>query len=508
MTRRTAILISLILFKFVLQYTLISPEYDLQRDEYLHLDQAKHLAWGYLSVPPVTSWISWCIQLLGNSVVWVKFFPALFGALTMIVVWKAIEELGGNLFALLLGAVCVLFSVLLRLNTLYQPNSLDVLCWTSVYYILIKYIHTQKNQWLYIGSVVFAIGFLNKYNIAFLLMGLIPALVLTRQRTLFANRHIWGAALVSLLLISPNLIWQYTHDFPVVYHMKELSARQLVNVNRIDFLKAQLLFFAGSLLVILSGLYALLVYKPFDAYKCFFWSIVFTLGVFMYLRAKDYYAIGLYPIYIAFGSVFVADLSKTGRIRYLQPVMLAVPILLFIPMYNIAFPNKSPDYILVHRETYQKLGMLRWEDGKDHALPQDYADMLGWKELAAKVDKVYANFPQPTSTLVLCDNYGQAGAINYYSQKGIKAVSFNADYLNWFDLSQRYTNLIRVKEKEERNNELQETSPFFRTSSVADSITNSFAREHGTTIFAFTGAKIDIRGRLKQEIEDVQTHRH
>src|SRR5919199_680474 len=166
MPRRTAILISLILFKFVLQYTLISPEYDLQRDEYLHLDQAKHLAWGYLSVPPVTSWISWCIQLLGNSVVWVKFFPALFGALTMIVVWKAIEELGGNLFALLLGAVCVLFSVLLRLNTLYQPNSLDVLCWTSVYYILIKYIHTQKNQWLYIGSVVFAIGFLNKYNIA------------------------------------------------------------------------------------------------------------------------------------------------------------------------------------------------------------------------------------------------------------------------------------------------------------------------------------------------------
>src|SRR5690606_234240 len=97
------------------------------RDEYLHLDLGQHLAWSYLSVPPVTSWISYIIYLLGNSIFWVKFFPALFGALTILVIWKTIEELKGNLFALVLGATCILFSALLRLNTLYQPNSLDVL---------------------------------------------------------------------------------------------------------------------------------------------------------------------------------------------------------------------------------------------------------------------------------------------------------------------------------------------------------------------------------------------
>src|SRR5687768_8510444 len=102
MRKQTLILIGFILLKFLLQYVLISPEYDLQRDEYLHLDQANHLAWGYVSVPPVTSWISYLIKLLGNSVFWVKFFPALFGALTIVVVWKTIEELQGNLFALIL----------------------------------------------------------------------------------------------------------------------------------------------------------------------------------------------------------------------------------------------------------------------------------------------------------------------------------------------------------------------------------------------------------------------
>ena len=57
--------------------------------------------------------------------------------------------------------------------------------------------------------------------------------------------------------------------------------------------------------------------------------------------------------------------------------------------------------------------MLRWEDGKEYPLPQDFADMLGWKELAAKVDKAYLEFNDPAHTLVLCDNYGQAGAINF-----------------------------------------------------------------------------------------------
>ena len=167
MKKKTIILIGFIALKFLLQFLLLSPDYDLQRDEYLHLDQANHLAWGYLSVPPFISWTSYVIQLLGNSIFWVKFFPAVYGALTIYVVWKTIEELNGNLFALILGSTSVLLSVLLRLNTLYQPNSFDVLSWTTLYFFLLKYIKTENTKWLFIGAVMFAIGFLNKYNIVF-----------------------------------------------------------------------------------------------------------------------------------------------------------------------------------------------------------------------------------------------------------------------------------------------------------------------------------------------------
>lgn len=502
MSKRTLILAGFIIVKFFLQYIVISPEYDLQRDEFLHLDQANHPAWGYLSVPPVTSWISRIILFLGNSVFWVKFFPALFGALTIVVVWKAIEALGGNLFALVLGAACVLFSALLRLNTLFQPNSFDVLAWTSFYFVLINYFNTGKPKWLFIGALVFALGFLNKYNIVFLVIGFVPAMLITRQRKIFTQKQAYLAIGLALLLVLPNLLWQYHNHFPIVHHLSELKTTQLVNVDRIDFLKSQLLFFIGALFVILSGLYALLFYKPFKKYFPFFWSFFFTVIAFIYFRAKDYYAIGLYPIYISFGSVFLSYILKNGWKRYLQPVAIAIPVLVFIPLFNIAFPNKSPEYIVAHSKPYKDLQLLRWEDGKDHPLPQDFADMLGWKELAIKVDSIYSLLPNPEHTLILCDNYGQAGAINYYKRnEQMVATSFSADYLTWLRYDKKIVDAILVKAPGDKDKNRTTEVPLFDTVYRADRRINRFAREDTISIYVLKGAKADINVRIKQEAD-------
>lgn len=503
--KKTLILIGFILLKFLLQYNLVSSEYDLHRDEYLHLDQADHLAWGFQSVPPFMSWISYLIKILGNSVFWIRFFPALFGALTILVVWKTVITLNGNLFALILASTCILFSALLRLNILYQPNSFDVLCWTTFYFILIKYFSSDNKKWLLYGALVFAVAFYNKYNFVFLLIGIFPAVLMTAHRKLFVKKELYFAIGLGFLLVLPNLIWQYNHHFPVFHHLKELADTQLVNVNRADFFKGQIIFFINSLFVIIFSLFAILFYPPFRKYRFFFWSIIFTLAIFAYLKAKDYYAIGIYPIYIAFGSVYLGNILASGWKKYLQPVAIAIPIVLFIPIYKIAFPNKSPQYIVEHAAPYKKFGLLHWEDGKDHQLPQDFADMLGWKELAGKVDSVYSMIPNKEQTIILCDNYGQAGAINFYSKnKNVKAVSFNADYINWFQLENKIENLIRVTEFVENENELKETSPFFETSVLADSISNPLAREYRTRIFVFTKSKTDINIRLKAEIDTIQ----
>jgi len=416
------------------------------------------------------------------------------------VVWKAIEEFNGNLTALILGATCVLFSSLLRLNTLYQPNSLDVLSWTTFYFVLIKYFTSKNQKWFFAAAVVFAIGFLNKYNIAFLLIGLLPAILLTEQRNIFKEKKFYLAIGLGFILILPNLLWQYNNDFPVFHHLKQLADIQLVHVNRWDFVKSQLLFFFGSLLVIIAALYGLLFYKPFKKYQVFLWSLVFTLAVFVWFKAKDYYAIGLYPIFIAFGSVFVVEKLNQGWKKYLQPVFIAIPMLVFIPMYQMAFPNKSPAYIVNNSGPDKKLGLHRWEDGKNHALPQDYADMLGWEQLAEKVDSIFSGLPNPDETLILCDNYGQAGAINYYTKnKKVIASSFNADYIDWFDLNKKITDVILVKEMDDEDKERKVEIPLFDSVYLAVKRINQYAREEEISIYVLRGAKVDVRKRIIEE---------
>jgi hypothetical protein len=501
------ILLVFVITKFILQYTLIHPVYELHRDEYLHLDQAKHLAWGYVSVPPLTSWNSYIILLLGNSEFWVKFFPALYGVFTIIVVWFIIKELKGNLFALILGSACILLSVLLRINMLYQPNSLDILLWTLFYFLFLKYINTQHVKWIYALAVVVALGFLNKYNIAFLILGFLPAVLLSRHRKIFLNKHLYFSLILGLLIISPHLVWQYQNDFPVFIHLNELASTQLVNVNRADFIKEQILFFLGGIFVWLTGLFAIVFYRPFKDYKLYFWAYVFTIAIFIILKAKGYYAIGLYPVLIAFGAVYLERLLQNSWKLYLKPVMLLIPVLLSITLFKIAFPNKTPEQIRAHPEAYEKFGMLRWEDGKDHALPQDFADMLGWKELAAKVDKAYASLPKDEYIFVLCDNYGQAGAINYYSSnKNMSAVSMNADYRNWFKLDRPIQHGIMVKYKNDTDKNRENEKLLFENVYAFDSITNAYARERGTTIYILKNTKADINNILKNELAEKNSH--
>ncbi|KAA3436799.1 glycosyltransferase family 39 protein [Rufibacter hautae] len=494
----------LIFLKILLNYVLVDPAYDLQRDEYLHLDQANHLAAGYLSVPPFTSWVAWVIKLLGNSVFWVRFFPALFGALTLLATWKMVEELGGGFYAKALAGMAVLVSALLRVNMLFQPNSFDILSWTLVYYFLIRYLKTQNGRHLlYLGLVV-GLGFLNKYNILFLLIGLLPALLLTGQGRIFLNRYFYLAVLLTALLVLPNVIWQFTQGLPVIHHMEELQATQLVNVDPADFWFDQILFFFGSVYLIIGALVAFVLYVPFKEYRFIGLSYLITMALFTYLRAKSYYTLGLYPVLLAFGSVYWEHLFHTGWKRYLRPLWILLNIALFLPLVNVVFPLLSPAEIQAKAAKFKKFNLLKWEDGKDHPLPQDFADMLGWRELTSKVQLAYNQIPEAEKphTLLLCDNYGQAGAINFYGGKLLPhAVSFNADYVYWFPMKMDIRNIILIKSAGEEPLQ-EEEKQFFTSVTQIGAIETTYAREQGTSVHLLRGVSPVMTQRLRARTEE------
>ncbi|GAA4301822.1 glycosyltransferase family 39 protein [Nibribacter koreensis] len=480
---------ALVLFKIALQYLLVDDSYDLHRDEYLHLDQANHLAAGYLSVPPFTSWVAFLIKALGNTKFWVQFFPALFGALTLVTGWWTVHELGGGWYAKLLAVFGLLFSSLLRVNMLFQPNSVDVLAWTLVFYLLIKYVHHQQSRdLLWLGAVV-GFGLLNKYNLAFLLLGLLPALALTKHRPMFTKPALYAAVGLAFLIVLPNVWWQWSNGWPVIHHMQELDATQLVNVDRFAFWQDQLLFFFGSLFLIGAAFVGFVLYAPLKHYRFIGLAYLFTMLLFTYLRAKNYYAIGLYPVLLCAGAVYWEHLFSQSWKRFTRPLWMAVNLLLFLPVIKVVFPVLSPQEIHANAAPFKDLNLLKWEDGKDHDLPQDFADMLGWRELTSDVEKAFALVPvkERANTLLICDNYGQAGAVNFYKAKHLPAaVSFNADYIFWYPTELRVQNIVLVKELGEAPLR-EEEKPMVQSVTVIDSITTPFARERGATVYLLKG---------------------
>ena len=480
------ILLLLITIKLILQIVLVNPVYELHRDEFLYLNQADHLAFGYISVPPFTAFISKIIYYLGGSLFWIRFFPALFGSLTIIFTWLIVESAGGSLFAKILASSALVFSALIRINILFQPNSFDILTWTIIFYLLVKYIQTERSIWMICLSVIIALGFYNKYNLIFLIAGLVIGFMLTYQRKIFANPSFWKALILSIVLLSPNIIWQVINNFPVFQHMKVLKHNQLDNNSATGFLISQVMFFFGSLPLTIAAFVAFIFFKPFKPYRFIGVCFAAVIALFAVMKAKDYYAIGIYPVIIAFGSIYIDSLLPKKWRLIVLPVLIGFNLLIFLITLKVVYPVYTPVEIRQNAKAFEKLGMLRWEDGKNHDLPQDFADMLGWREMAEKSLEAFKMIPagELESTLVICSNYGQAGALNYYNRaKMPEAYAFNTDYIYWLPRLKKIRNLLFLGDRPSK-----EVIGMFKDIKLIGSVENEYAREKNTGIYLLTGA--------------------
>ena len=474
--------------------------YELHRDEYLYLDYGHHLAWGYIEVPPLTALQSWVTLALSGGFFWVKCWPLLWGALTIYVVVRLARQLGGGPWAQALAGVCYLTTAYGRVNLLFQPNAFEIFSFTLGSYILVR--HAQPDgrpRHLYWLGVVLGLGVLNKYTTFFFGAAVLAALLATAPRT-FGRRPIWLAAGIALLVAAPTLMWQVAHGLPFRHHMALLHEQQLVHVSAGQFWKEQVLLCFSAVLVWVPGVWAALLGRPAPAARVV--GVVYVVGMLILtvLHGKGYYGLGYYPTLFAVGAVWwQAQLAHRPRLRV---ALLGLPVLLWLPLVRDIFPILPPAAMarLGQRPLHQKLGLNRWEDGKIHAIPQDFADMLGWRELADKAWLAYRALPDSTRarTLIKCDNYGQAGALNYYNRDRPMpaATSFNGSYLYWFPAwpAQAYRHVLLVGEGHP-----SELVPYFQAFRKVGEVTHPYAMEHGTTIYLGTGPSPALLARAKAE---------
>ncbi|MDE3236670.1 MAG: glycosyltransferase family 39 protein [Bacteroidota bacterium] len=497
-----SLLYILAVVKFALPFLLQSPYYQPHRDEFLYLAEGNHLAWGFLEVPPLLSLMAWCTHALGDGLFWIKFWPSLFGALTFILTGEIVLLLGGSLFALLLAFLPFIFGAYLRVHYLFQPNFLEIFFYTLIAYAIVQYIINPKNKWLYLFGVACGLGMLSKYSVAFFIIGVMVGLLVSQHRKIFLSKHLYFAAAIALCLFLPNLLWQYNHHFPVAHHMKELQETQLQFISPIDFLKDQLLMNLPCVFIWITGLLFIILTKKGRRFIVFFWAYATVIALLLFFHGKNYYALGLYPFLFAFGAYQLERLT-VKRVRIMRYVFITVAFYFGVLFVPVLLPVLDPPALveLYHKRGWDETDMLKWEDQKQHALPQDFADMMGWKEIAEKTAAVYNGLPdeEKNKTIIKCSDYGLCGALNFYGKLlGLPEVySYNGDFLNWMPTQLNVSNVITVGES------VPDTArPIikqFSTILVKDELRDSLARENGTKVILLEHANSRVLSSFLEE---------
>lgn len=414
--------------------TLFSP-YGFHRDEFLYLAMGKHLQFWRMDFPPAIAVLAQLSRgLFGDTLFGVRFFPALAGTGILVMTGLLTRELGGGRFAQGLAMSAVLLGALfLRTASLFQPVVFDQLWWTVGFWALIKLAQSPDKRWWLLLGAVGGLGLLTKFSIAFFGFGVFVGLLVSPQRRTLLTRWPYVAALLALGVGSASLIGQIRLGFPVLLQMHVLQVSQLRRVGYADFLTGQLLMLGPAALLAGGGWVYLLAAPAMRPYRAVGWAAVAAFLLLLVLHGKAYYIGPIYPALFAAGGAALGTLAPpVARLANgLMLFLLAAWGALGLPF---GLPIVPPRPMAKYAAAVGIQGAVTTNQGKVLALPQDYADMLGWEEQVEAVARVYQSLPpdRRAGAVLVARNYGEAGALDFYGPRhGLPRVLLPENNLLW-----------------------------------------------------------------------------
>ncbi len=395
--------------------------YGYFRDELYYIACSKHLAAGYVDQPPLSILVLAVARLvLGESVFAIRVVPAIASALSVITLCLLVRRMGGERIAMVLAALSFLAApLLLAAHTYYSMNSLDVLFWLLAAYAMLRVVDDPRlGAWLWMGAIL-GLGLLNKTSVLWLSAGVAMAIVLTDLRRQLRAPGPYLAGLLALLIFSPFVLWNLQNGAPHLEFMHNATTEKYSSLTRLGFLLDQLpAMNPATFLVALPGLWWCLFDGEGRRYRVLGIIFVTVLAVLLANpHTKAEYMGAAYPPLFACGAVAIA--RGTSRLRRVAAALIAALLVLsgaaLAPFAMPILPVQ--DYIRYARALGVAPGTS--EHKKLSELPQFFADMNGWEELARDVSAAYRTIPEDErkTTVALVGNYGEAGALELYASR-------------------------------------------------------------------------------------------
>jgi hypothetical protein len=433
----TAALLLLSLFDLLIHLA-ASGRYGYFRDELYFNACGRHLAWGYVDQPPLVALVARISQgAMGHSLFALRFRPAVTGAATIFLTGWIARELGGGRFAQILAATAALLApLLLAFGSYFSMNAFEPLFWTACAWTLVRVLkRADARLWLLFGGIA-GLGLLNKYTMLVFGFGVVAGLLLTEGRAQLRSRWIWIGGGIALAMALPSFAWQAAHHWPQIEVVRNAQAFENVPVPAWKFLWEQALFLnpvAAPIAVL--GVGWLFFAAEGKRYRAVGWAVVATLAIFMVTKGKPYYAMPVWPAALAAGGVACERLFAGRGWRRVGIAYGVIVALAGIATLPFGVPVLPVETFIRYSQALPMAQQAKTERDAGGPLPQLYADMFGWEELAETVGRVYNSLPaeERAKCAILAGNAGEAGAIDLFGAKyGLpNALSGHDNYFLW-----------------------------------------------------------------------------
>jgi len=411
--------------------------YGVFRDELYYFACGQHLDWGYVDHPPLVAvGAALSSALAGRSWIALRLISALAAGATALLAGDTARALGGGRFARLVTQLLVVAApALLALCSTYSMNPLDLVVWAALFRLAARLLAGgDPRRWLLFGALA-GVALEVKLSALYLGAGFVLGLLAARRTDVLRERRFWLAGGVAAALFAPYLVWQAAHGWPTVEFVANARRVKIAALAPHEYVLAQFVQ-AGPVgfALAIAGCVWLLAARRARPFRALGWAPLATLAVLAAGGSKPYYFAAAFTLLFPAAGVALEQWTAGARRRGVLRAAAVTAVAAQLALAPLAKP-------LLPVESYLRYAAaLGFTPGSDERhqmgrLPQYFADMHGWRELAEAVAQVHRALPpaERERACVYAGNYGEAGAIDFFAPElGLPpAISGHNSYWLW-----------------------------------------------------------------------------
>jgi undecaprenyl-diphosphatase len=445
----TNILFGFLIILFIFRIIFIN-QIDLIPEETYYWQWSRHLSLSYYDMSPMIAYIIALTTFFGrlNSQFFVRLGAPIISLLISLFVYFMLQKLTSNKIYSLGAAVLINVIPIFNIGSiLIVYGNAQLLFFSLSILFLIYLIISKKDYYIYLIGMSVGFTLLSKYTAVFLYPVVFLFFLLSNNyRKYLFKKELYIAFLISLIIFSPVIIWNYLNNYVSLKHLFALSGNY-VNFN--TFIYNLFLFIISQAGILSPFIFIILIFSMFyglykgiknrnDIYLALSISAMVPFVYFVYQCAKTEVQPN-WPVFLYFPAYILASLlffqyynNKNNKLKKSISKKLAASAISVSIITGLLFS------VLIFIEPSYPIINFKLDKSP-------IRDILGWKKLGYEVDKIIA-VNKKYKFLISARRFQIASELAYYVKGKPQTYSFN-----YFKRNNEYSLWNNFKTKKGQN---------------------------------------------------------